>query len=59
MSEGETILSQPIDVGGLNNLVPHEAVVSPCMIVGDDHDHIRALVRERWEMSDNKRKDRH
>ena len=48
-SKRQTVLSQSIDVGRLNNFVPHECVVCPRVIIGNDHDHIGAIVCVDWE----------
>ena len=40
----QAVLSQPVDVWGLNDLVTHETIVGPGVVVGDDHDDIRPIV---------------
>ncbi len=54
-SKRQTVVCQPIDVWGLNDLVPHKTVIRPRMIVGDNHDNVGAVVRKKGNRPHAKR----
>ena len=43
MRVGKTFLGELVDVRRLNNLVPHKAVISPGLVIGNDVNNIGRL----------------